>query len=232
MQISAKTAEPVIQAEGLCKSYPSGDDRVHPLRGVGITLYPGQFVAIMGPSGSGKSTLMHILGCLERPDSGSYFLNGRDTAGLDDRALSLIRACRIGFIFQAYNLIAQCTLMENIAMPFMYHTNPPDNIRDRVLTALDQVGLSKRITHRPSQLSGGEMQRAAIARALVIDPLIVLADEPTGNLDADNTFEILKIFRRINEKGTSLIVVTHENEVARAADEVLHIHNGSINDSP
>ena len=228
--MTTKTSEPIIQAYGLFKSYPSGDDHVYPLRGVDITLYPGQFVAIMGPSGSGKSTLMHILGCLERPDSGSYYLNGRDTAGLDDRALSLIRACQIGFIFQAYNLIAQCTLMENIAMPFMYHSNPPDNIRERVLASLDQVGLSKRITHRPNQLSGGEIQRAAIARALVIDPLIVLADEPTGNLDSDNTREILKIFRQINEKGTSLIVVTHENEVARAADQILHIHNGLIDE--
>ena len=230
MHRTETTNSPLIQAKDLHKSYPSGDDRVYPLRGVDITLYPDQFVAIMGPSGSGKSTLMHILGCLERPDSGSYFLNGRDTAGLDDKALSLIRACRIGFIFQAFNLIPQCTLMENIAMPFMYHTHPPDNIRERVLAALDQVGLSKRITHRPNQLSGGEMQRAAIARALVIDPLIVLADEPTGNLDADNTREVLKIFRRINEKGTSLIVVTHEDDVARAADQVLHIHNGFIDE--
>ncbi len=223
-------AEPIIQARGLRKSYPSGDDRVYPLRGVDITLYPGQFMAIMGPSGSGKSTLMHILGCLDRPDEGRYLLNGQDTAGLDDQALSLIRASRIGFVFQAYNLIAQCTMMENIAMPFMYHNDPPDNIQERTTAALDRVGLSKRITHLPSQLSGGELQRAAIARALVIDPLIMLADEPTGNLDSDNTREILKIFRQINEKGTSLIVVTHEDEVARQADTVLHIHNGLINE--
>lgn len=221
---------PLILAKKLFKSYPSGDDWVHPLRGADITVYPGQFVAIMGPSGSGKSTLLHILGCLDRPDKGSYHLDGKDASVLNDQALSCWRATRIGFVFQAYNLIAQCSLMENIAMPFMYRPDPPENIADLAMTALEKVGLAERKTHRPNQLSGGELQRAAIARALVVDPLVVLADEPTGNLDAENTRGILSIFKGMNAKGTSLVVVTHDHAVARAADCILHIHEGRINE--
>ncbi|MEW6078832.1 MAG: ABC transporter ATP-binding protein [Thermodesulfobacteriota bacterium] len=221
---------PIIVGRELCKSYPSGDDRVHPLRGVDITLYPGQFIAIMGPSGSGKSTLLHILGLLERPDAGSYYLQGNDVSCLDDRELSRLRASGIGFVFQAYNLIAQCTLVENVIMPFLYSPNPPADARDLALNALEEVGLSGRKTHRPNQLSGGEMQRAAIARALVINPLVVLADEPTGNLDTENARGILKLFRRMNEKGTALMVVTHDADVAREADLVLHIKDGRFHE--
>ncbi len=228
--MTATGSMPLIEARGLHKSYPSGDDRVHPLREVDLTLPAGEFLAVMGPSGSGKSTLLHILGCLDRPDAGSYCLDGRDTARLDDRELSLLRACRIGFVFQAYNLIAQCTLAENVAMPFLYHTDPPADANERTLAAIDRVGLSSRKTHRPDQLSGGEMQRAAIARALVIDPLVVLADEPTGNLDSDNTRVVLDLFKQINGRGTSLVVVTHDRDVARAADRVLHIRDGQIHD--
>ncbi len=219
---------PLILAKGLCKSYPSGDDRVYPLQNVDITLYIGQFVAIMGPSGSGKSTLLHILGFLDRPDKGAYCFNGKDIALLDDDALSLLRASRVGFVFQTYNLIPQCTVLENIIMPFLYHPEPPDNARDIALLALQKVGLAERRMHRPDQLSGGEMQRAAIARALVVNPLVILADEPTGNLDADNTRGILNIFKEMNENGTSLVVVTHDDDVARAADRVLYINDGRI----
>jgi len=221
---------PIIMAKGLHKSYPSGEDRVSPLQGIDITLNKGQFVAIMGPSGSGKSTLLHILGCLDRPDKGSYCFNGRDTALIDDDALSILRASRIGFVFQTYNLIPQCTLMENIAMPFLYHPEPPDNAREIALLSLQKVGLAERSMHRPDQLSGGEMQRAAIARALVVNPLLILADEPTGNLDAENSRGILKIFKEMNENGTSLVVVTHDHGVARAADRVLYINDGRINE--
>ena len=219
---------PLIQARGLYKSYPSGEDRIFPLKGVDITLYPGQFIAVMGPSGSGKSTLLHILGLLERPDRGEYRLNGQDVSHLDDKALSLLRATGIGFVFQAYNLIPQCTLMENVAMPFLYHPDPPGNVADLALAVLEEVGLAQRKGHRPNQLSGGEMQRAAIARALIINPLVVLADEPTGNLDTENTRGILKIFKDMNAKGASLIVVTHEDDVAREADRVLHIKDGCL----
>jgi putative ABC transport system ATP-binding protein len=224
------SAPAIIVGRGLCKSYPSGDDRVHPLRGVDISLYPGQFIAIMGPSGSGKSTLLHILGLLEKPDAGSYYLQGNDVSCLDDRELSRIRASGIGFVFQAYNLIAQCNLAENVAMPFLYAPDPPADAQERAMAALEEVGLSGRKTHRPNQLSGGEMQRAAIARALVIDPLLVLADEPTGNLDTENARGILKLFRRMNEKGTALVVVTHDADVAREADLILHIKDGRFHE--
>lgn len=224
------SSSPLIRARGLCKSYPSGEGRVHPLRGVDITIDPGQFVAIMGPSGSGKSTLLHILGALDRPDRGSCFLGGMDVSRATDRALSLLRATRIGFVFQAYNLIAQCTLMENVALPFLYRPDPPAGIEEQVLSALREVGLEGRKDHRPDQLSGGEMQRAAIARALVVDPLVVLADEPTGNLDSETTRGILGIFQRMNAKGTSLVVVTHDHEVALAADRVIQIKDGRIHE--
>ncbi|MFO8111960.1 MAG: ABC transporter ATP-binding protein [Desulfosalsimonadaceae bacterium] len=219
---------PLLTAKGLCKSYPSGDGWVHPLRGVDITVCPGQFVAVTGPSGAGKSTLLHILGFLERPDKGSYHLREKDVSCLDDEALSRLRSSCVGFVFQAYNLISQYTLAENIAMPFLYHPKPPGNVSELALLALEEVGLSGRKTHRPNQLSGGEMQRAAIARALVIDPLVVLADEPTGNLDTENAGKIAHIFQKLHEKGTSLIVVTHDNEIARAADRVLHMNEGRL----
>ncbi len=219
---------PLLLAKGLCKRYPSGDGWVHPLRGVDITLYPGQFVAVMGPSGAGKSTLLHILGFLERPDMGSYHLRGRDVSCLEDKALSRLRSSCIGFVFQSYNLISQCSLVENIALPFLYHPEPPGNASELVLSVLEEVGLSGRKTHKPSQLSGGEMQRAAIARALVIDPLVVLADEPTGNLDTENARKIAQIFQKMHKKGTSLVVVTHDDEIARAADRVFYMNEGRL----
>ncbi len=221
---------PLILAKGLCKRYPSGDAWVRPLQDADIKVYPDQFVAIMGPSGSGKSTLLHILGFLDRPDKGAYCFNGQDISLLEDDALSLLRASRVGFVFQTFNLISQCTLLENIMMPFLYHPEPPENAREVALIALQKVGLAERRMHRPDQLSGGEMQRAAIARALVVNPIVILADEPTGNLDAENTRGILKIFKEMNENGTSLVVVTHDIEVARAAHRVLFINDGRLNE--
>lgn len=226
--MSSTATPPLIQAAGLRKSYKSGHGMVHPLRGVDISLFPGQFIAIKGPSGTGKSTLLHILGCLDRPDTGTYLLDGKDVSSFNDLDLSLIRATKIGFVFQAYNLIAQCSLLENVAMPFLYHPKPPDDAYGLAMSALEKVGLSDRSTHKPNQLSGGEMQRAAIARALVINPLVVLADEPTGNLDMANTFGILELFRQMHGKGASLVVVTHDDDVARAADRILYIKDGLI----
>ncbi|WP_052507083.1 ABC transporter ATP-binding protein [Desulfonatronovibrio magnus] len=219
---------PLIKTANLCKSYTSGNETVHPLYNVNMEILHGEFIAIMGPSGTGKSTLLHILGCLDRPDSGSYHLNGKNILQLDDIELSLLRASKIGFVFQAYNLISQCTLIDNVAMPFLYHPAPPENIYDLARTALKKVGLAERETHRPNQLSGGEMQRAAIARALIIKPLVVLADEPTGNLDNENTKSILNLFHEMHWQGTTLIVVTHDDEVAEAADRVCFIKNGSL----
>jgi putative ABC transport system ATP-binding protein len=220
---------PLLLAQGLSKSYKSGQNWVHPLIQVDLTLYPGQFIAIMGPSGTGKSTLLHILGCLDRPDKGTYHLGDKNVSSLNDQELSLLRATQIGFVFQAYNLISQCTLLENVTLPFLYHPRPPENIEERALAALAQVGLFARKNHKPNQLSGGEMQRAAIARALVINPLMVLADEPTGNLDSENTKSILKVFEKMHAGGTSLVVVTHDFEVAKAADRILYINDGRIN---
>ncbi|HOP47938.1 MAG TPA: ABC transporter ATP-binding protein [Desulfobacteraceae bacterium] len=228
--MNSYTSQPIIKAVGLYKSYPSGQGMVHPLQGIDISLYPGEFIAVKGASGTGKSTLLHILGCLERPDKGTYHLDGKDVSRLDDTSLSLLRATRIGFIFQAYNLISQCSLIENTVMPFLYHPNPPDNTYALALSALEKVGLSDRKTHKPSQLSGGEMQRAAIARALVINPLVVLADEPTGNLDSENSMVILSLFRQVHERGASLVVVTHDDDVAGAADRTIHIKDGRISD--
>jgi len=217
-------------AQGLCKRYKSGQNWVYPLIHVDLRLYPGQFIAIMGPSGTGKSTLLHILGCLDHPDKGTYYLGDKNVSSLNDHELSILRATRIGFVFQAYNLIAQCTLLENVILPFLYHPRPPENAEEKALAALEQVGLYARKNHKPNQLSGGEMQRAAIARALVINPLMVLADEPTGNLDSENTKSILKIFKQMHARGTSLLVVTHDLEVAKAADRILYINDGRINE--
>jgi putative ABC transport system ATP-binding protein len=221
---------PVIEARGLCMRYPSGDGFIDVLQDADIILESGEFVAIMGASGSGKSTLMHILGCLEKPSAGAYRMAGDDVTTLNDAALSMVRATRIGFIFQAYNLIPHCTILENAALPFMYHPDPipARQVQKRAVAALEKVGLSNRMSHRPGRLSGGEMQRAAIARALVIDPLLVLADEPTGNLDADTTRGILDLFETLNTRGVTLLVVTHDRQVAERAGRVLLLKNGRL----
>ena len=223
--------EPLLIANQLARVYEKGPSRVHALRGVDLEIESGEFVAIMGPSGSGKSTLMHILGCLDRPSSGTYFLDGRDVSRLRDRELSRLRATRIGFVFQTFNLIHQCDVLENVELPFLYQTVRGREIRRRAREAVDRVGLGPRAHHRPAELSGGEMQRAAIARAIVVAPLLILADEPTGNLDTQTSEEILKLFRDLNRGGATLAVVTHDREVAGRADRIISLRDGALDNS-
>lgn len=212
----------------LRKDYVLKSETVHALRGVSFDVPLGDYVAIMGPSGSGKSTLLNLLGCLDRPSSGQLFLGQEDVAQLDDDALSLIRATRIGFIFQSYNLIPQLTVLENIEVPLYYQGRISAKDRDRCKELAELVGLGSRTSHRPAQLSGGQQQRVAIARSLINDPFFMLADEPTGNLDTVTTHEILDIFHRLNEEGRTIILVTHEDEVAACANRVIRLRDGNV----
>jgi len=219
-----------VRIENLCKFYYLGGEVVHALAGVSLDIPQGDYLAIMGPSGSGKSTLLNLLGCLDRPTSGNFFLGEDDVSKLDDDQLSQIRASRIGFVFQSYNLIQQLTVLENIEVPLHYrdHTRltPEDRQRCRDLAAL--VGLGNRLDHRPSQLSGGQQQRAGIARSLINNPYFVLADEPTGNLDSVTTGEILQLIDDLNATGKTIIMVTHEEEVAQRARRIVRLRDGLI----
>jgi putative ABC transport system ATP-binding protein len=212
----------------LRKVYRLGDEEVHALRGVTLDFPEGDYVAVMGPSGSGKSTFLNVLGCLDRPSSGSYFLGDEDVANMDDDSLSDVRASRIGFVFQSYNLIPQLTVLENIEVPLYYrgHITAEDRQRCRELAEL--VGLGKRLGHRPTQLSGGQQQRAGIARSLVNNPRFILADEPTGNLDSVTTAEILNLLDNLNSAGKTIILVTHEDEVAHRAKRIIRLKDGVI----
>jgi putative ABC transport system ATP-binding protein len=221
----------IVEARGIKKVYEMGPQRVEALRGLDISVQPGEFIGIMGPSGSGKSTLMHIVGCLERATEGSCLLGGQDISHLSDRELSLMRATQIGFVFQTFNLIPQYSVAENVAMPFLYRKETRAEARYLAEKAIDLVDLSARQTHRPSELSGGEMQRVAIARALAVDPLLILADEPTGNLDSETSQSIISLFRELNEQGTTLIVVTHEKVVASHCQRICILHDGRIVDN-
>lgn len=212
----------------LRKNYVLKGETVYALRGVTFDVPLGDYVAIMGPSGSGKSTLLNMLGCLDRPTSGQLLLGTEDVAQLDDDDLSRIRATRIGFIFQSYNLIPQLTVLENIEVPLYYQGRISSRDRARCEELANLVGLSKRLGHRPAQLSGGQQQRVAIARSLINDPYFMLADEPTGNLDTATTHEILGIFQRLNEEGRTIILVTHEDEVAACAKRVVRLRDGNI----
>jgi putative ABC transport system ATP-binding protein len=205
-----------------------GPKRVEALRGVDISVDSGEFVGIMGPSGSGKSTLMHILGCLERTTEGTYRLGGKDVSVLSDQDLSAMRASQIGFVFQTFNLIPQYSVFENVAMPFLYRKETGGEAKYLAEQAIARVGLSDRMGHKPSELSGGEMQRVAIARALAVDPLLILADEPTGNLDSETSQGIISLFRKLNAQGATLIVVTHERDVASHCQRVAFLHDGRI----
>ena len=218
----------IAEARGIEKVYEMGPSRVEALLSLDLAIEPTEFVGIMGPSGSGKSTLMHIFGCLERATQGQYFLDGQDVSALSDHELSWIRANQIGFISQSFNLIPQYTVLENVAMPFLYCKESKREAIGRSEAAIEQVDLMDRRDHRPSELSGGEMQRVAIARALVVNPLLILADEPTGNLDSETSKTILALFRELNEKGATIVVVSHEAAVASRCRRIVRLLEGRI----
>jgi putative ABC transport system ATP-binding protein len=222
--------KPIVRVEQLTKDYYlQGHVPVHVLRGIDLSVDEGDFVALMGPSGSGKSTLMNILGCLDRPTSGRYFLGENDVSQLTDDQLSEIRSSSLGFIFQAYNLLPQYTVVENIELPLIYQGVPPsDATKLRCTSLAEMVGLAERLDHKPLQLSGGQQQRVAIARSLVNDPHVVLADEPTGNLDSRTSLEIMKMLTTLNNAGKTIIMVTHENDIAEWARRVVRLRDGLI----
>ncbi len=222
-------SEWVVDAENITKVYQMGEVEVHALRGISVKIAPGEVVAIMGPSGSGKSTLMNIMGCLDRPTSGEYSLNGESVADLSDDQLAEIRNRGVGFVFQNFNLLPRATALANVELPMRYAELNGRNRKKVSREALEAVGLGDRIRHRPNELSGGEMQRVAIARALVNDPAIIMADEPTGNLDSKAGDEIMKLLRTLNEeRGTTLIVVTHDPEIASLTDRIISLRDGRI----
>lgn len=218
----------VVNLENLCKMYQLGTVEVSALCDVDLEIQAGQYMAIMGPSGSGKSTLLNLLGCLDRPTDGRYWLNGEDVSTLDDDELSLIRGKSIGFIFQSYNLIGQLNVVENIELPMFYQGFTEHKSLERAKELAQMVGLGDRLTHKPSELSGGQQQRVAIARALANDAVIILADEPTGNLDSTSGAEILSILDDLHKEGKTLIVVTHDTEIAARAQRIIHLRDGQI----
>jgi putative ABC transport system ATP-binding protein len=220
--------EPVIVAESLVKTYKMGDVEVHALRGLTMSIERGEVVAIVGPSGSGKSTLMNILGCLDRPTSGAYTLDGESVAGLDDDQLADIRNRKVGFVFQSFNLLSRQSALSNVELPLRY-SGLSEGRKERARQSLISVGLEDRISHRPYELSGGQQQRVAVARALVNDPAIIMADEPTGNLDSKVGQEIMDLLLNLNrERGTTLIIVTHDPRIAAQAQRTIHVQDGVV----
>ena len=226
--MSTAPPEATIELADVSKVYGSGEVAVEALRGVSFVVREGELVAIMGPSGSGKTTLLGILGCLDRPTTGSYRLAGQEVSALDETRRARVRAERIGFVFQAYNLLPRSTAFRNVELPLVYAGVSTRERRGRALEALGEVGLADRAHHLPTQLSGGEQQRAAIARALVVHPSVVLLDEPTGNLDSANAEEVLTILERVNRQGATMVIVTHSSEVASRASRVLRLADGQV----
>lgn len=218
----------LVELKGIRKSFTLGSDEIEILHGVNLKVERGEFVAMMGPSGSGKSTTMNILGCLDRPTSGTYLLDGRDVGGLESDELASIRNSMIGFVFQGFNLLQKTTAAENVELPMLYAGIPAKERHERARAALAEMGLSDRMDHEPTQLSGGQQQRVAIARGIVNRAPILMADEPTGNLDSKTSDEIMRLFSKLNEEGITIILVTHEPDVAAYAKRILHFKDGII----
>jgi putative ABC transport system ATP-binding protein len=218
----------VIDIENITKHYVMGEETVHALRGVSLQIRRGEYLAIMGPSGSGKSTLMNMLGCLDTPSSGRYFFNGKDVSAMNDDELAAIRNHEIGFVFQTFNLLPRSTSLRNVELPLIYAGMDPEVREEKAAHALREVGLGDRMQHKPNELSGGQRQRVAIARALVNDPSIILADEPTGNLDSKTGEEIMQLLENLYQRGNTIILVTHEPDIARHAKRSVHLRDGLV----
>jgi putative ABC transport system ATP-binding protein len=219
---------PIIRAEELWRTYQMGAEEIHALRGVSFTIQKGEYVAVMGPSGSGKSTLMNLIGCLDTPTSGTYVLRGKLVSEMDDDELAAIRNREIGFVFQTFNLLPRATALHNVELPLVYAGVPKEERLVRAKQALEMVDLGDRVNHKPNELSGGQRQRVAVARALVMNPSILLADEPTGNLDSATGEEIMRLFGKLYEQGHTIILVTHEKDIADHARRAIHIRDGKI----
>lgn len=222
------TTDAILQLRGITRDFKLGAQTVHVLKGIDLDISKNEYVALMGPSGSGKSTLMNLLGCLDTPTSGSYELNGTDVSSLNDNALAEIRNSEIGFVFQTFNLLPRSTALENVALPLVYAGLSKEERLARAAEVLEQVGLADRMDHRPNQLSGGQRQRVAVARALVNKPALILADEPTGNLDSKTSIEIMKLFDDIQDAGNTVVLVTHEEDIAQHAKRVIRLVDGNI----
>ncbi len=218
----------MIEMHGVSKTYLMGENAVHALADINLKVEDHEFIAIIGPSGSGKSTLMNIIGCLDVPDEGNYVLDGDDVSGCSEQELSVIRNQKIGFVFQQFNLLQKLTALDNVALPLVYQRVPANDRKERALKALEMVGLSDRTHHRPNELSGGQQQRVAIARALVTDPALILADEPTGNLDSHSGREIIQILHSLHNEGKTIVLITHDNSVAKEAQRSIRIADGRI----